>query len=294
MLAPSSELFKKIRRIEILTTHLAEDVFAGAYRSAFKGKGMEFEEVREYLPGDDIRTIDWNVTARMNHPYVKSFREERELTVNLVVDASASTAFGSENTLKSDLIAEIAAVIAFSAIKNNDKIALILFSDKVDKYIPPRKGTRHVLRIIRELLSYRAEKKGTSINGALAFLGTVQPRPGICFLISDFIAPDFTHEASITAKRHDLVPILVSDPAEIAFPSMGLTTLVDLESGATRMADTSSDSWRKTVSHYFEKLIAQRKSLFQKLGVDMCVIDDQMQYLNQLRRYFILKKKRRK
>ena len=294
MPAISSELFEKIRRIEIITTHLAEDVLSGAYRSAFKGKGMEFEEVREYMPGDDIRTIDWNVTARMNTPYVKSFREERETTVNLVVDISSSTAFGSQSNLKSDLIAEIAAVIAFSAIKNNDKIALILFSDKVEKYIPPRKGTRHVIRIIRELLTYKTERKATAIAGALSFLGTVQQRPGICFLISDFIAPDFSHEASLTAKRHDLVPIMIRDPAEKTFPDMGLTTLVDLESGTSRVVDTSSINWRKSVSDHFEELLSSRRSLFQKLGVDLCILDDQINYLNQLKRYFILKKKRRK
>lgn len=289
----SSELFEKIRRIEIITTHLAEDVLAGAYRSAFKGKGMEFEEVREYQPGDDIRSIDWNVTARMNTPYVKNFREEREITVNLVVDVSSSTAFGSRNSLKREMIAEIAAVIAFSAIKNNDKIALILFSDRVEKYIPPRKGTRHVLRIIRELLTYRTVSQATAIGSALSFLGTVQQRPGICFLLSDFIAPDFSQEASITAKRHDLVPIMIRDPAEISFPKMGLTTLVDLETGAARIADTSSDRWRQALSEHFDELMNQRKSLFKKIGVDLCILDDQERYLNQLKRYFILKKKRR-
>jgi uncharacterized protein (DUF58 family) len=287
----SSELFKKIRRIEILSTHLAEDILAGAYRSAFKGRGMEFEEVREYLPGDDIRTIDWNVTARMNHPYVKSFREEREMTVNLIVDVSSSTAFGSRSTLKSDLIAEIAAVIAFSAIKNNDKIALILFSDKVVNYYPPRKGTQHILRIIREILTCKPSGHSTDIAAALSFLGTVQNRPGICFLISDFIAPDFSHEAALAAARHDLVPIAICDPSEKSFPDMGLATLADLESGSRLMADTSSETWINGASKRFQEHIDKQKILFQKLGVDLCVIDDQAHYLNQLRKFFNLRRK---
>lgn len=284
-------LFKKIRRIEILTTHLAEDILAGAYRSTFKGKGMEFEEVREYLPGDDIRTIDWNVTARMNRPYVKSFREEREMTVNLVVDISNSTGFGSQTTLKSDLIAELAAVLAFSAIKNNDKIALILFADRVVKYFPPSKGTRHVLRIIREILTSKTEGHTTDIGAALSFLGSVQNRSGICFLISDFIAPDFSHQAALAAKRHDLVPIAIRDPSEEKFPDLSLAMLEDLESGRRVLADTSSSAWNARMSQKYRQRIEHVASQFKKLGVDLCVINDQPHYLNQLRKYFALRRK---
>jgi uncharacterized protein (DUF58 family) len=288
----SSELLKKIRRLHIYTTHLADDVLAGAYRSAFKGKGMEFEEVKDYQEGDDIRSIDWNVTARMNRPYVKSFREERELSVNLVVDVSASTRFGSGEQFKSDLIAEIAAVIAFSAIKNNDKIALILFSDRVEKYFPPQKGTRHVLRLIRELLTYQPKGRTTNIGAALSFLGKVQTRKSICFLISDFIGADYSHEAALAAKRHDLVPMMILDPVEKNIPDMAWAHFVDLESGVSSVIDTSSPFVIKAFQQRAEKRISDQKKLMQKFGTELCVIQTNLPYLPQLRRFFLSRKGR--
>jgi Uncharacterized conserved protein (some members contain a von Willebrand factor type A (vWA) domain) len=292
MAVTSSDLIKKIRRIQIQTTHLANDILAGAYRSAFKGKGMEFEEVREYQPGDDVRSIDWNVTARMNHPYVKNFREERELSVTLVVDVSSSTRFGSGNELKNELIAEVAAVIAFSAIKNNDKTALILFTDRVEKYLPPKKGTRHVLRVIRELLTHTPEHQGTNIGNALSFLGKVQQRAGVCFLISDFICPDFTHEASIISRRHDLVPIAIVDPADSRLPEMNLVSFHDLESRTTRLIDTSSRVVRESLQSTTQNRLASQKSEMLKLGTEICTINTDAPYIPQLRKYFALRQKR--
>lgn len=292
MVIPTSELFKKIRRIQIQTTHLADDVLAGAYRSAFKGKGMEFEEVREYQSGDDIRSIDWNVTARMNHPFVKNFREERELNVILAVDISGSTHFGSGQYLKSEWIAEIAAILAFSAIKNHDKVALILFSDTVEKYIPPKKGTRHVLRIIRELLTYQPKGRSTNISNALSFLGKIQERAGICFLISDFICPDYSHEAALTAKRHDLVPIALVDQAERKLNAMSLVTFADLETGQHSLVNTSSSLAQNTLQKNTEERLATQKKLMQKLGTELCIIETSIPYLQQLRKYFMLRQKK--
>lgn len=289
----SADLFKKIRRIQIQTTHLANDVLAGAYRSAFKGKGIELEEVREYQQGDDVRSIDWNVTARMNRPFVKSFREERELSVILAVDVSASTRFGSGEQLKSELIAEIAAVLAFSAIRNQDKVALLLFSDKIEKYFPPRKGTRHVLRIIRELLTYKSEQRATNISTALAFLGKVQNRSGVCFLISDYICPDFSHEAALAAKRYDLVPIAIVDTAEKILPKMSLVTFADLETGQSCLVDTSSNSLQNSLIKNTEERLSSQKKMFQKLGVVQCVINTHFPYLQQLQKYFSLRSRKR-
>lgn len=286
------DLWKKIRRIQIQTTHLANDVLAGTYRSVFKGKGMEFEEVRDYQPGDDIRAIDWNVTARMNRLYVKNFREERELNVTLVVDISASTQFGSGQSLKSDLIAEIAAVLAFSAIKNNDKIALVLFSDRVEKYFPPQKGKRHVLRIIRELLTYKPQQRSTDISTALSFLGKMQNRPGICFLISDFICPDYSHEAALAAKRYDFIPIMIVDSAEKTFQKMDLVTLKDLETGTSCLVDTSADCTQTTLKKNTEERLSRQKEIMHKLGTELCVIQSDLPYLQQLKKYFTLRRKR--
>lgn len=289
----SSDLFKKIRRIQIQTTHLANDVLAGAYRSAFKGKGIELEEVREYQQGDDVRSIDWNVTARMNRPFVKSFREERELSVILAVDVSASTRFGSGKQLKSELIAEIAAVLAFSAIKNQDKVALLLFSDKVERYFPPQKGTRHVLRIIRELLTYKSEERATNISTALAFLGKVQNRSGVCFLISDFICPDFSHEAALAAKRYDLVPIAIVDAAEKILPNMSFVTFADLETGKSCLVDTSANKTQDNVLKSSEDRLSNQMKMFRKLGVTQCVIDTHFPYLQQLQKFFTLRTRKR-
>lgn len=289
MAAIAPDLFKTIRRIEIVSTQLANDILAGAYRSAFKGRGMEFEEVREYQPGDEIRTIDWNVTARMSNPFVKIFREERDITVILVVDVSGSSRFGGRNGLKSELIAEIGAVLAFSAIKNNDKVGLILFTDIVEKYVPPRKGTRHVLRIIRELLAFEPQQRGSNLKGALSFLGKVQSKPGICFLISDFLCSDYAHEAAIIAKKHDLISISVSDPYEHSFPQLGLVHVADLETGQTTLVDAAFPSFQKEFQRKTTERLAKQKQLMGKIGAGFIDIRTDQPYLAELRKFFKLR-----
>ncbi len=233
------ELFKEVRRIHFKMDKLVTELLAGAYRSRFKGQGMEFEEVREYSYGDEVRTIDWNVTARMNSPFVKTFREERELTVILLVDISKSTFFGSTKT-KRQAMAELGALLAFSAIKNNDKIGLILFSDQIEKYVPPQKGSRHVLRLIRELMIQPTAGKGTDIKKALRYLGKVQPKPAVCFLISDFISPPFAKELRVSETEHDFVAIRMIDPLEENLKPFSLIEFTDLETGEKRFVDTSS------------------------------------------------------
>ncbi len=291
----NSTLFKKIRRIEIQTTQLANDILAGAYRSAFKGRGMEFEEVRDYLPGDDVRSIDWNVTARMNRPFVKSYREERDLTVMLMVDVSSSTRFGSTAEFKSDLIAEISGVIAFSAIKNNDKIGMILFSSEIEKYIPPAKGSRHVLRIIREVLAFQPKYKGTNLEKALTFLGHVQRRPAICFLLTDFICPsNYAHELTLTAKRHDLIALALMDPHELAFPRFGLINLTDLETGERVLVNSSSPQFQEQFINQAKVRESLYRSLLIKSGAGFVQIQVDRPYLPPLRKFFRMRARKRR
>jgi uncharacterized protein (DUF58 family) len=293
MTTVSPELFKHIRRIQIRTQKLVNELFAGAYRSTFKGMGIEFEEVREYQPGDDTRSIDWNVTARMNRPYIKNFREERELTVMLVVDVSASSRFGSVNRSKSELIAELGAVLALSASHNNDKIGLILFSDQIEKYIPPRKGVRHVLRILRELLAFKPHSRGTDLKMALTFLGKVQRRTGICFLISDFICSDYSQSIKLTLRRYDLISIAISDPYELSLPSLALTQLIDLETGASALLDLSDQK----LLDYFKLKAAERihgvKRLIESLGGGFISLRTDESYSDALRHYFLTRKVKR-
>jgi len=287
------ELFKNIRRIEIYTTRTVNDILAGAYHSAFKGRGMEFEDVREYQPGDEVRSIDWNVTARFNHPYVKSYREERELTVMLLVDVSASSRFGTRQRLKSELIAEIGAVLAFSAIKNNDKIGLILFSSTIEKYIPPNKGTRHVLRVIRELLAFKPQYEGTDVSAALHFLGKVQRKQGVCFVISDFISPNYSQEATLCAKRHDLITIAVTDPVEQSFPNMGMVSIRDLETGKLSLVDTSDKEVRKIFTQRSFERLQKHQQLMGKIGAGFIDIRTDKDYAYAIRSFFKLREKRR-
>lgn len=289
----SQETFKHIRRIQINTTRLVDDLFAGAYHSIFKGHGMEFEEVREYTYGDEIRNVDWNVSARMNNLFVKNFREERELTVTLVVDVSASTRFGSDFRRKKDLIAEIGAVLAFSAIKNNDKVGLLLFSDVVEKYIPPKKGLTHVLRVIRELLAFSPLHKGTNIEAALTYLGQVQRRQCICFLISDFICPDFSKSITVTARHYDLISIAITDPYETEFPDVGLASLADLETGKKRMIDTSNPATIKIFKEKAKEKISFYEKLMDKIGADFIRIESDQNYVLALRKFFALRKRKR-
>jgi uncharacterized protein (DUF58 family) len=284
--ANSSDLFKTIRRIQFQTTHLATDILAGAYRSAFKGKGMEFEEVREYMPGDEVRSIDWNVTARMNRPFIKNFREERDLTVHLIVDVSASNRFGGHHGLKSTLIAEIGAVLAFSAIKNYDRIGLILFTDEVEEYIPPRKGTQHVLRIIRELIAFKPQGKGSNVGKALAFLGKVQRRVGICFLISDFLSEGYAHDATLIAARHDLIAIHIRDLYEKTFPKIGLATISDLETEQVALIDTNAAVVQKSFTEKAEQQFLSNKKLMKHIGAGFIEIRTDLPYIVALRKFF--------
>lgn len=290
----SQSVYKKIHRIQIISTQLASDVLAGAYRSAFKGIGIEFEEVREYQPGDDVRSIDWNVTARMNHPYIKIFREERELTVLLVVDVSASLRFGSRNRLKSELIAEIGAALAFSAIKNHDKVGLILFSDIIEKYVPPGKGVRHVLRIIRELLVFEPKQRGSDVKQALSFLGNVQRRAGICFLLSDFLCSDYAHEAALIARKHDLISICITDPYENRFPGIPLVALRDLETQQSALLDTSAASLQDQYNKTSVQRIQQNKTLMNKLNAGFIEVRTDKPYMLPLRKFFKLRERGRR
>ncbi len=263
------ELLKKVRRIQITTKHAVNDVFAGQYHSTFKGRGMEFDEVREYVPGDDIRSIDWNVTARTGSPHIKKFVEEREMTVMLVVDVSASHLFGSGAQMKRDLAAEVAAVLAFSAIHNNDRIGLILFSEEVEKYIPPKKGTRHVLRLVREMLSHEPHGRGTNVVPALDYLNHVSPRRNVAFLISDFLFnDDFEQLLKITARRHDLVSVVIGDKREIAWPDIGVVQWHDAETGERYLVDTSSRAVREHLAIAQTRRSEAVDALLRKAGID--------------------------
>ena len=263
------ELLRKVRRIEIKTRHAVNDVFAGRYHSTFKGRGMEFDEVREYFPGDDIRAIDWNVTARTGVPHIKKFVEEREMTVMLMVDISGSNDFGSTPQLKRDLAAEVAAMLAFSATRNNDRIGLILFSDQVEKYIPPRKGARHVLRIIKEVLTHKPESTGTDAAPALDFLNLTQSRKAVTFLISDFIFPtDCERPLKITARHHDLIAVSIGDNHERAWPKAGVVEWCDPETGQTILVDTSSSAVRRELFLSQEQRSDDLRRALRRAGID--------------------------
>ncbi len=292
MTGVSQDLLKYIHRLEINTKHLVEDAMAGAYQSAFKGNGMWFEEVREYQHGDDIRSVDWNVTARMQHPYVKVFREERELTLMLIVDISASGRFGTTNTLKSQLIAEVAAVLAFSAIKNQDKVGLILFSDIVEKYIPPQKGSRHVLRIIRDLLAFTPSRKGTNIAEGLAMLGKILRRRAVCFLLSDFIdTHNYVSAVQHAAKTHDFTALMISDPAEEHIPDMGLVQFRDLETNEWKIVDTSVQANRSTFAQKAQKRRQSARQTLRYAGAGFLELSTDKPYAPLIRKYFKLRKK---
>ena len=264
----ASELARQIRFIQIFTKRAVNDILAGEYQSVFKGLGMEFDEVREYQPGDDVRTIDWNVTARSGHPFVKRYVEERELTVLLMVDISASGLFGSVLKRKSEAAAELCALIAFSAIKNNDKVGLLLFSQRIEKFIPPRKGGSHVLRIIREVLGYRPEETGTDIAQALDYLGRVVHKRGVVFLLSDFIAPDFTKPLGLLSRRHDLIAISIIDRRELSMPALGLIELTDAETGASMVVDTSDREFQAAYQERGRRRQKELARLFGSMAVD--------------------------
>lgn len=271
---------------------MVTDVFAGQYHSVFKGRGMEFEEVREYQPGDDIRSIDWNVTARMGHPFIKKFMEERELTIMLLLDMSGSSFFGTVNKLKRHLSAELCSLLAISAVKNNDKVGLIIFSDKIEKFVPPMKGLSHVLRIIREALYYEPEEKGTNITAALEYLNRVITRRTISFVISDFYAKDYKMSLSTANKRHDVVAISVTDPREIDLPDVGIVSLEDAETGETVMLDTSSFALRNEYHANAIKMFEERKKLLRSINVDHIDIRTDVPYDRELYRFFRMRERR--
>jgi uncharacterized protein (DUF58 family) len=282
----TSELIKKVRKIEIKTRGLSDQIFSGQYHSAFKGKGMTFSEVREYQFGDDIRSIDWNVTARFNHPYVKIFDEERELTVILIVDVSRSNEFGTQKQLKQELITELSAVLAFSAIHNNDNVGVIFYSSKIEKYIPPKKGTSHILRIIRELIDFKPKYNGTDTAGALRFFTNVIKKKCTAFLISDFLDKGFDDALKITNKKHDLIALKINDARERELPDVGLVRVKDAESGITKWVDTSNSSLRKIYKENKIRTDAELNNLFVKCGIDVADLDTDKDYVKTLMKLF--------
>ena len=288
----SIELMQKIRAIQIKTSHMVTELMAGEYVSAFKGRGMEFNAVREYTPGDDVRLIDWNVTARMDQPFIKEYIEERELNVMLMVDVSSSGEFGSTEKFKNEISAEVASILAFSAIRNNDKIGLIVFSNKIEHYIPPKKGKAHVWNIIRTILNYEPEGKLTDLNIPLEYLLKIQKRKCIAFLISDFQATNYETNVKLARQKHDLVAISISDPRERNLPKIGLINLRDSESGETLLIDTDNREMTKLLTSYEREKRGKFKKLFRSIGVDTIEIDTDGSLVEPIIRYFKIREKR--
>lgn len=282
----TSELLKRVRKIEIKTRGLSNQIFSGQYHSAFKGRGMAFSEVREYQMGDDVRTLDWNVTARAGSPYVKVFEEERELTVMLLVDVSGSGDFGSKVMLKRQMMTEICAVLSFSAIQNNDKVGIIFFSDRIEKFIPPKKGKSHILRIIRELIDFKPEHKGTNLSEALRYLTNVVKKRSITFLLTDFMDSDYSDALKLANKKHDLVAIRVHDKLEQEMPNVGLLPMTDAETGETIWVDTSKKEVRTKLKASSLKFEAELKDSLLKSGVDMAEVRTDGSYIKPLMNLF--------
>lgn len=286
------EQLKAVRKIQIRTSHLVNDLFAGQYQSAFKGRGMEFAEVRLYQPGDEVRTIDWNVTARTSIPHVKRYAEERELTVMLLVDASASTVFGSVRQTKSALAAELGALFAFSAITNNDKVGLVIFSDRIERALPPRKGTHHVLRVIRDVLSVKPEGRGTDIAAALEHLDHVTKRRAVVFLVSDFQDPGCVHALRVAGRRHDVIAVVLDDPREGELPDVGLVELEEAESGARYVLDTSDRRVREAFATKAAEMRTARDRVLRGADVDAITIRTDRPYTEALMRFFRMRERR--
>lgn len=280
------EIFAAVRRIEIRTRRLVDEMFSGEYHSVFKGRGVEFREVREYVPGDDIRTIDWNVTARTGHPFVKVFEEERELTVMLLVDVSASNDFGTSERMKGEIAVEICALLAFSAIKNNDKVGLIIFSDQIEKFVPPRKGRQHVLRVIRELLYHQPQNSGTDIGMALDYVSKVVRRHSVTFLVSDFFDQGFERALRIANRRHDLIAIRVTDPREVELPKLGLIEMEDTETGDQLLLDSSDSAFRDSFNKEMVELNKRLEKTLRSTKVDYVQIWADQPYDGPLMRFF--------
>jgi uncharacterized protein (DUF58 family) len=287
------EQLRAVRKIQIRTKHLVSDVFAGQYHSAFKGQGMEFAEVRPYLPGDDVRSIDWNVTARTGEPHIKRFTEERELTVMLLVDASASVAFGTSKRMKRELAAEIGALFAFSAITNNDRVGLVVFTDEVELAVHPRKGTTHVLRVIREILSHRPQNTGTDIAGALDYLTRIVHRKAVVLVISDFLQPGLERPLAVVGKKHDLICIALDDPRDDELPEIGLLRLEDPESGETTVVDTSDPQVRREFANRRGEARAARDTMFRAAGADHVALQTDRDYARPLYRLFQNRERRK-
>ncbi len=288
----TSELLKKVRKIEIRTRGLVNQIFSGEYHSVFKGRGMAFSEVREYQLGDDIRTIDWNVSARFNHPYVKIFEEERELTVVLLVDVSGSGEFGTARQMRNEIAAELCAVLAFSALQNNDKVGVIFFSDIVEKFIPPKKGRTHVLRIIRELLDFRSIHRRTNISEGLRYLTSAIKKRSICFLVSDFIDKGYDDALKIAGRKHDLIAVHLYDPREVSLPSVGLLHIVDAETGERAWVDTGDRNVREIYAQSWTRRQEERTKLFRRNGVDVIGIPIDQPYIAPLQAFFRVREKR--
>jgi uncharacterized protein (DUF58 family) len=282
----STDLLKRVRKIEIKTRGLSRHIFAGEYHSAFKGRGMAFSEVREYRYGDDVRNIDWNVTARFNHPYVKVFEEERELTVMLLVDISGSREFGTARQFKKTLMAELSAVLAFSATQNNDKVGVILFSDKVEKFIPPKKGRQHILRVIRELIEFEPENAGTNVAAALQYLTNAIKKRSTAFVISDFISPSFSHALEIASRKHDVVALRIYDTHEAEMPDLGLVQFLDAETGQLLWADTSNRHVREQYGKHWAETQDNLDEIFRRSGIDNTFIRTDEDYVKPLVKLF--------
>lgn len=280
------EIIAKIRRLEIRTGRIVNELFAGQYESVFKGRGMEFDEVREYLPGDDVRSIDWNVTARTGHPYVKKFVEERELTIMLLVDASASQRFGTRSQAKLDMAAELSGVLAYTAIKNNDRVGALLFTDRVEQFIPPAKGTSHLSLILRDVLYARPQGHGTDLNPPLDFINEVLKRQCIVFLISDFYAEKFDRALAVTNKRHDVIAFELHDPGETALPAVGYLALEDPERNRSRLVWAGSPAARRAYAQAHERQRLERRDLFRRLGVDHIELSTDRSYVEPLLSFF--------
>ena len=286
------EILKKVKRIEIRTSRMVNEVFSGEYHSIFKGLGMEFSEVREYQPGDDIRHIDWNVTARYGHPFLKVYREERELTVMLMVDLSASQRFGTGQRFKTEAAAEITALLSLAAIKNNDKVGLLIYTDKIEKFILPKKGRNHVLRLIREIIYFKPQGRGTNTGAALEYLLGVMKKKCVLFLISDFIDSGFEKPLAVASRKHDLIALKINDPLEYDFPKAGLIRFYDLESGAERLVDTSSRNFRDKFRARIRERNMQFEKMTLKMGIDRVYIPAGGDYSIPLIRFFEMRAKR--
>jgi len=282
----TKEILKKVRKIEIKTRRLSDHIFSGEYHTSFKGRGMTFSEVRQYQYGDDVRAIDWNVTARYNEPFVKVFEEERELTMMLLVDISGSESFGTKNQLKKDMVTEIAATLAFSATQNNDKIGLLLFSDQIELFIPPKKGKSHVLRIIRELIEFEPKSKKTDLSQALKYLSSVLKKKAIVFVISDFMTKEYENTLKIASKKHDVTGIRVFDKREETIPNIGVVNLLDAETGETILVDTNSKSVRMNYEKHYHEQVAYFSTIFSKCGAGTISARVDESYVTKLLGYF--------